>query len=153
MSVGAPGVVVRRLSAEDVTLAAATLTMMAEVFEEPHDELSVAYVGRLLQRSDFWLLAAVLDGAPVGGVSAHALPLTRIESTELFIYDLAVHEEYQRRGIGRVLVQELTAQAAREGIHVAWVPADNEDEHALEFYRSLGAAEAPVTIFTLGDSA
>lgn len=143
-------ILVRRLGPADVQLAAATLTMMAEVFDETREPLSTAYIRALLARPDFWLLAASSDARPVGGVTAFTLPLTRVESSELFIYDLAVHGEYQRRGIGRALVGELNAQTAREGIRVAWVPADNEDTHALEFYRSLGAAESPVTVFTLG---
>lgn len=153
MSGAIPGVVIRRLGVADVELAAATLAMMAEVFDEPREALSSAYVRNLLRRADFWLLAALVDAKPVGGVTAFALPLTRVESRELFIYDLAVHTAHQRRGIGRALVLELSNLVAREGIHVAWVPADNEDAHALEFYRSLGSVESPVTIFTLGHPA
>jgi aminoglycoside 3-N-acetyltransferase I len=66
----------------------------------------------------------------------------------MFIYDLAVHPLNQRRGVGRRLVRELRRLAAARGMSVAWVPADNEDEHALEFYRAIGGAASPVTIFT-----
>lgn len=144
------GIRVRRLAATDIVLAAATLALMAEVFDEPRSALSEAYVRRLLSRNDFWLLAALEEGRPVGGLTAFALPLTRLEASELFIYDLAVHPANQRRGIGRALVQELTAQGSRAGMPVTWVPADDGDEHALEFYRALGASESPVTIFTFG---
>ncbi len=144
---------IRRLRAEDAELAIATFEMMAEVFEDPREPMSVAYVRRLLERDDFWVLAATAGARAIGGVTAHALPLTRVEGLELFIYDLAVHPDFQRRGVGRALMTELTTQAANAGIPVAWVPADNEDEHALEFYRSLGAAESPVTVFTLDSGA
>jgi aminoglycoside 3-N-acetyltransferase I len=49
------------------------------------------------------------------------------------------------------LVAALREAAAAEGIHVAFVPADNEDTHALDFYRAIGGVPAPVTIFTFGD--
>jgi aminoglycoside 3-N-acetyltransferase I len=42
--------------------------------------------------------------------------------------------------------------AAAAGITVAFVPADNEDVHALDFYSALGGIPAPVTIFTFGNS-
>ena len=129
-------------------LARTTLHLMAAVFDEPSDALSAAYVQSLLSRSDFWLLAALHDGAPLGGVTAHALPMTRSEATELFIYDLAVQEAHQRRGVGGALVKELRKLAAEQGITVAFVPADNEDAHALAFYRALGGEAAAVTIFT-----
>ena len=40
----------------------------------------------------------------MGGLTAHALPMTRSPEAELFIYDLAVRADRQRRGIGRTLV-------------------------------------------------
>ncbi len=137
-----------RLSVDDIGLAQRTFRLMAEVFEEPSGLLSEAYVSSLLSRAEFWALAAVTDDMPIGGVTAHALPMTRNESTELFIYDLAVHPDYQRRGVGRALVDALRTQAARRGLAVTFVPADNDDAHALEFYRALGGDAAPVTVFT-----
>lgn len=143
-----PAVQLRRLSVADTALARATFTMMAEVFDEGVGVLSDAYLRDLLAREPFWALAALRDGQPVGGITAHALPMTRAEGTELFIYDLAVAPGHQRQGIGRGLVQALRTQAAAAGITVSFVPADNDDDHALEFYRALGGAPAPVTIFT-----
>lgn len=142
------GFEVRRLGSEDVELGRETLRLMAAVFEEPFEELSTDYVTSLLARPDFWLLVALRDGVPMGGVTAHALPMTRNESTELFIYDLAVDAAEQRRGVGRALVEALRSQAAEAGIHVTFVPADNDDTHALDFYRAIGGDAAPVTIFT-----
>ncbi len=137
-----------RLGANDVDLARQTLKLMADVFEEPSGSLSDSYVASLLARAEFWVFAALQQGVPIGGVTAHALPMTRNEATELFIYDLAVHPPYQRQGVGRALVETLRAQAAAHGIAVAFVPADNEDLHALEFYRALGGTAARVTMFT-----
>lgn len=139
-----------RLGPEDVELAQATFALMAAVFDEAEGTtaLGTDYVARLLARPDFWALAALQDGEVVGGLTAHALPMTRTESSELFIYDLAVHASRQRTGIGRALVEHLRREGADAGIHVAFVPADDEDTHALDFYRALGGDPAPVTIFT-----
>jgi aminoglycoside 3-N-acetyltransferase I len=87
----------------------------------------------------------------VGGITAHTLPLTRSAMSELFIYDVAVHAAHQRRGVGRLLLDYLRSAAAEAGIAVAFVAADNEDAHALDFYRAVGGASAPVPIFTFGD--
>jgi aminoglycoside 3-N-acetyltransferase I len=95
-------------------------------------------------------MAAFVDGRVVGGLTAHALPLTREEGAELFIYDVAVDPAVQRRGVGRALVDALRRDAATLSITVAFVPADDDDRHALDFYRALGGVPAAVTIFTFG---
>jgi len=139
---------VRRLSADDHALAAAVLALMHAVFDEEAEPLSSEYLSSLLVRRDFWLLAALVEGEPIGGLTAHTLPMTRSASAELLIYDLAVHPKHQRRGVGRALVEALRREAAAAGISVAFVPTDNEDAHALAFYEALGGEAAPVTIFT-----
>ena len=148
---GDSAIELRRLGATDVRLAQQTLRLMAAVFGEESRALSDSYVSSLLARGEFWVIAALQHGVPIGGVTAHALPMTRDEASELFIYDLAVDPPFQRRGVGRGLVGTLCALAAESGIAVTFVPADNDDAHALEFYRAIGGAAAPVTIFTFGE--
>ena len=123
---------------------------MADVFGERHVPLSAEYVAGLLARHDFWALAAFNDNEILGGLTAHALPMTRRETTELFVYDLAVKAEHRRKGVGRALIAALRALAAREAIDVVFVPADNEDTDALDFYRAVGGAPESVTSFTFG---
>lgn len=137
-----------RLQASDELLARQLFLLIAEIFENDAVPLSTAYVERLLSRPDFWAIAAFSDDQLVGGLTAFALPRITSEAAEIFLYDIAVYPDFQRRGIGRRLVDHLRVAAAGEGIDTLWVPADNEDEHALEFYRALGGTAAPVTIFT-----
>jgi aminoglycoside 3-N-acetyltransferase I len=146
--------IVRRLGPHDEAIAQQMFATLAAEFGEddkgpnagpPLDE---DYVQGLLSKRDFWAVVAIDGSDVVGGVTGHALPMTRDPSSELFIYDLAVRSDRQRRGIGRALITELLALASAAGIKTSFVPADNEDEHALEFYRALGGDAAPVTIFT-----
>ncbi|MET0391328.1 MAG: GNAT family N-acetyltransferase [Polyangiales bacterium] len=138
----------KRLTLADRAQARALFTLMTDVFEEPPRPLSDAYLEQLLGREDFWAYAALdPDGALVGGITAHVLPMTRSEQRELFIYDLAVREDRQRQGIGRCLIAAVSDDAAAQGIGVMFVPADNDDDHALAFYRAVGGAAQPVTLF------
>jgi aminoglycoside 3-N-acetyltransferase I len=137
-----------RLGAGDRDLARALFSLMAEVFEEECQPLSDGYLDRLLAREEFWALAA-LDGEQiVGGLTAHVLPMTSAETSELFIYDVAVRRDRQRSGVGRRLIADLRDRAAAAGIEVLFVPADNDDTHALDFYRAVGGVPSPVTLFT-----
>jgi aminoglycoside 3-N-acetyltransferase I len=140
--------VIRRLIPGDRGLARATFVMMAAVFDEPRRPLPDDYVDALLGREDFWALAALKDEEPVGGLTGHVLPMTRSPSRELFVYDVAVREDHQRRGIGRTMLVELCAQAGRAGIDSVFVAVADEDVHAMDFYRAVGGAESPVTMFS-----
>lgn len=122
--------------------------MMADVFGEASEPLSDDYLDQLLGEEPFWAFAAFISRDIVGGLTAHVLPMTRSASSEVFIYDLAVHQSRQRQGVGSRLVRELCDTAARAGIHEIFVPADNDDGPALDFYRAQGGIASPVTFFT-----
>lgn len=141
---------VRRLDVTDSALARATFRLIAEVFEEEyggHDDLTLQ---SMLTDDRCWASAALDGDHVIGGLTAHVLPMTRSATTELFIYDLAVHPAHQRRGVGRQLMEATIAAAAVAGIEVVFVAADDEDTHALDFYRALGGRPAPVTFFDFG---
>lgn len=138
----------QRLTTADAPVARQLFLLLARVFDEPAEPLSNAYLARLLSRPEFWAIAAFVGDDLIGGLTAHTLPMTSSESSEIFIYDIAVRADQQRRGIGRHLVAALRTAAAAEGVEDIFVPADNEDTHALDFYRALGGEPSAVTHFT-----
>lgn len=140
--------VVRRLGVADTAEARALFDLMTEVFEEDRPTLSDAYVEGLLRRDDLWILAAFDGPAVIGGLTAHVLPMTRAAVSELFIYDLAVAVAHQRKGVARRLIADLRRRGTDAGIEVSFVPADEEDDHALAFYRAVGGEESRVRFFT-----
>lgn len=139
---------VRRLTKGDEGLAAEMFAMMAAVFEEDHEPSSAERVAGLVADPRFWALAAMEEGVVIGGLTAHTLPITHRPVDEVFIYDLAVREDQQRRGLGRQLVAMLRQLAAAEGLGAVFVPADREDTHALAFYDAIGGEAADVVFFT-----
>lgn len=127
--------------------------MMAGVFEENIQDaastsLTHDYLDALLRRDLFWAFAAFANSEIIGGLTAHTLPRTRSACAEVFIYDLAVRRDYRRQGVGSRLMQELRASAAAAGIAEVFVAAENDDSHALDFYRAQGGVAAAVTFFT-----
>jgi aminoglycoside 3-N-acetyltransferase I len=140
-------VVVKRLSSADIAVARQTLAVMLQAFEEEPSVLSDAYLERLLTRQDFWVFSASIGDEVIGGLTAHTLPMTRNESEEVFLYDIAVRESFRRLGAGRMLIDYLRQAARDVGITVVFVPVDEADEEAIEFYRSLQGAESPVRFF------
>lgn len=137
-----------RLAAGDEGIGRAAFAMMAGVLGEGSDGLPTEHVAALLRHKDFLAFVALEGGVPVGGLTAFLLPMTRSATIELLIYDLAVLPTHQRRGIGHRLVETARHAAAEAGAKISWVAADDEDSHALDFYRAIGGSPTPVTIFT-----
>jgi aminoglycoside 3-N-acetyltransferase I len=144
---------IRRLYSGDEVVARELFAMMVAVFDEDTGGKALALdrVRDLLARHDFYAVGAFQGSTPVGGITGHVLPMTRDCSAELFIYDLAVRADWQRKGVGRALVKAMTEMAAEEGIATSFVAADNEDADALSFYRAVGGDGAPVTMFAFSN--
>jgi ribosomal protein S18 acetylase RimI-like enzyme len=86
------------------------------------------------------MFVAYVGGEPAGFVSG--VELTHPDKgTEMFLYELAVDERFQRRGIGRQLTQALLDLARQRGCYGMWVLTDADNEAALRTYRSTGVEE------------
>jgi len=95
---------------------------------------------RFLVSSGHHLLIAYESGIPAGFVSG--IEVTHPDKgTEMFLYELGVDERFQRRGIGRALVERLADLARQAGCYGMWVLTDTDNAGALATYRSSGAGE------------
>ena|ERR1700677_858368 len=141
-------ITVKRLGPADLKTARRVFSLMAEVFEEEREPLSDGYLEALLRRTSFWGLVAFSGAEVLGGLTAHVIPMTRSESSELLLYDIAVAIEHQRRGVGRHLLSELLTLTSQEGTSEAFVLVDVEDTAALDFYRRSGGKPASVKLFS-----
>ena len=77
----------------------------------------------------------------VGGLTAYQLDKFEQDRREIYIYDLAVNEEYRRRGIATATIEALRVEAARRDAYVIFVQADLEDAPAIALYEKLGVKE------------
>ncbi len=136
---------IKVLGTEDVALMEAMLTMFGEAFDEADTygaaRPSAHYLRRLLGSDSFVALAAVAEGAVVGGLAAYVLEKFERERSEVYIYDLAVAEPHRRAGIATALIEELKTIAAARGAYVIFVQADPVDAPAIALYSKLGRRE------------
>ena len=136
---------IRRLASSDVALMEAMMTTFGEAFEEPETYCgarpSRAYLERLLGRDHFIALAALTEGAVVGGIAAYELTKFERERSEIYIYDLAVAAAHRREGIATALIQELKTIAKARDAYVVFVQADHGDAPAIALYSKLGMRE------------
>ncbi|MEO8521991.1 MAG: AAC(3)-I family aminoglycoside N-acetyltransferase [Acidobacteriota bacterium] len=136
---------IRRLTPDDVPLMREMLAALGRAFGDVETytaaQPTAAYLARLLGRDDFFAIAAVNDGAVVGGIAAYELQKFEQERREIYIYDLAVAEEHRRQGIATALIRDLQAIAADRGAYVIFVQADPGDAPAIALYTKLGTRE------------
>jgi aminoglycoside 3-N-acetyltransferase I len=142
-----------RLTAADRVLAKKLFAMMQDIFGEPYLPLGGNYLDELLRREDFWAIAVLAGDEIVGGLTAHTLPMTRSEAAEVFIYDIAVHAEHRRAGVGRLLMSTLREVTHAAGVRDRFVSVDAADDEAIAFYRAVGGAQADVMHFTFAERA
>ncbi len=136
---------ITRLGPDDGVLMDAMLTLFGEAFGEADTygeaRPGEAYRRRLLGSDHFIALAAVRDGAVVGGIAAYELVKFERERSEIYIYDLAVAEAHRRTGIATALIEQLKTIAAARGAYVIFVQADPVDAPAIALYSKLGVRE------------
>jgi ribosomal protein S18 acetylase RimI-like enzyme len=94
---------------------------------------------RFLTTPGHHLLIAYEDDQPAGFVSGVELSHPD-KGTEMFLYELAVAEPFQRRGIGTALVNALLEIARERACYDMWVLTDADNEAALATYRTTGTS-------------
>ena len=94
----------------DLPVMKEMLRLFGEVFEEPETYQKAVpsdeYLGSLLGSETFIPLAAIADGKVIGGLAAYVLRKFEQQRSEIYIYDLAVDENYRRRGVAAELLDK-----------------------------------------------
>jgi aminoglycoside 3-N-acetyltransferase I len=135
---------IRRLGAGDVDLMEAANRLFAEVFGEEGyhgPPPSQDHLRRLLSDGKFIALTAWDEGQMVGALAGYEMVKFEAERSEIYIYDLAVREEYRRQGVATALIEALKPIARDRGAWVIFVQADPPDEPAVSLYDKLGTRE------------
>lgn len=136
---------IRKLSVSDLIIFKQLLAVFGDAFNEvetytkkiPKDE----YLRDLLKQKNFICLISEYDNRVLGGLVAYVLEKFEQNRKEIYIYDLAVSQEYRRKGIATELINKLKAFAKEIGAYVIFVQADKGDEPAINLYKNLGNIE------------
>lgn len=124
------------------------IDLFAEVFEEPVKAApGDYYLARLLGNKDFVAIVAMDGDRVVGGLTAYVMHLYNGEYAEAYIYDIAVKNECQRKGIGKMLIDALAEYCRENKIELMFVEAHEEDQHAVAFYHKAGGKAEKVVHF------
>ena len=144
---------IQTLSPDQVDRLVELVELYAEVFAMAGFSMPARkHLQSLLHKDGITFLVAVADGQVVGGLTAHDLPSTYSESAEIYVYDLAVANAYQRRGVGTRLLKALETLCEQRGKAEFFLQADADDTDALNFYRATRGVEEDVRHFSYDTS-
>ena len=136
---------IKSLTINDVNLFHQLLNCFEEVFDEPHNygrnRPDDEYIKSLLSDDTFIALVALDDDKVIGGLAAYELRKFEQPRSEIYIYDLAVYEEYRRQGVATALIKHLKPIARERGAWVIIVQADQNDDPPINLYTKLGKRE------------
>jgi len=134
-----------RLTPADVPVMEELNTLFGRAFSEPATYGAKPpgrpYLAALLGKEHIIALVARARGEVVGGLVAYELDKFEQARREIYIYDLAVVEDYRRRGIATALIQRLQHIAEERQAWVIFVQADYGDDPAIRLYQALGSRE------------
>lgn len=143
---------IKRLSAGDETILEFLALHDAEFdLDErgtPQQPLKPETTKRFLEHPDVLLWVALDENAIVGFLQCNIILLRSRVGQELVLYEIGVHQDWRRQGIGRALLNQMETWMRENNVAVVWVLADNPE--AVEFYRSSGfEAEHPQPVYML----
>ena len=138
---------IRKLTEKDVSAFEALLLLFNHTFQEERALSDTTRLSALLKDTRFIVMAAFSGEEILGGLTAYELLQYYGNETEIFLYDMAVHPDHQRKGIGKQLLEFLKDYCAKNKINTFFVLAHEEDTHALEFYHSTGGQREHVANF------
>ncbi len=112
------------------------ISVFEEVFEmESFTRPNDAHLLKLLGEGKFIAIVALYNNKVIGGLTVYTLDQYYSKQPLAYIYDVAVLTEYQRKGIGKELIEFTRAFCRQKGFEEMFVQADKVDDYAIDFYR------------------
>ncbi|MBA2407708.1 MAG: GNAT family N-acetyltransferase [Chitinophagales bacterium] len=139
---------VERLTHSDVSKFTNLIRLFEDVFEMKDFQIpDQGYLQQLLKKDDFFVFVALWDNNVVGGLTSYIMQQYYSKSPLVYIFDLAVKTEFQRQGIGKMLIESNNRYCKVIGAESVMVQAHEVDDHAVKFYHSTGATAEKVIHF------
>jgi GNAT superfamily N-acetyltransferase len=135
-------VTIRRLRADDATLAANALNELKPSNEPEARRAGKTWCQSFLRVERNILIAALCDAKPIGFTIAYLLDRAERSSPVLLLYEIEVTKAHRLRGIGRAMVERLKEVALEHGAYKMWVLTDPANHAARALYRASGGTEA-----------
>lgn len=96
---------------------------------------------KFLSNNDNAFFLAFEENQPVGFLSAHRLQRFDNRKAEVLLYEIGVHQDFRKMGIGKALVDECKKWAKKIDASEVWVLTEKDNPAAMALYSSSGGEE------------
>ncbi|MGA9996179.1 MAG: GNAT family N-acetyltransferase [Pyrinomonadaceae bacterium] len=100
--------------------------------------ISDAEARNFLSNSQNHLIVAEVNGELAGFLLGYALHRVDSSRSMMFLYEIDVAEQFQRRGVGRALVEELDRTCREQGFLKMFVLTNESNLPAVSLYQTTG---------------
>lgn len=139
---------IKKLEKEDALIFQQLVLVFREEFEMNFQPLpGISHLAKLLSDPAFMVFVALHEDEVIGGLTAYELRSYHTESAEVFIYDLAVKQQFKRKGAGSRLMAAVRQYCGTNKISGLFVSGHEEDSHAIHFYEANGGIPEKVMHF------
>ncbi|MBX7169820.1 MAG: GNAT family N-acetyltransferase [Pyrinomonadaceae bacterium] len=130
---------IKRLTSNEVFLAK-ELAKMFGFTEGSKNQFfaSENYVRQMLEKEDFHVIVALENNKLIGGLTAYEMKMFKRETTEMFLYEIEVAENYRQKGVGKGLIEFLKEICTTKGIVEMFVGTEKDNFPAKKLYSATG---------------
>src|SRR5688572_28719768 len=122
-----------KLDHHDIKRFTELIRLFEDVFEMKNFVMpSETHLQKVLSGETFFSFVAVCDNKIIGGLTCYILPAYYVASSYVDIFDLAVSPVFQRKGIGRMLIESVKEYSKSLGYEEVFVQADEVDQYAVD---------------------
>lgn len=131
---------IKKLDSNEMALAKELILMFG--FDDENDFLpSDEYTAQMLARKDFHIIVALENDKLIGGLTAYQMNMFKRETTEMFLYEIEVSENYRQKGIGKALIEFLKQNCVEKGIVEMFVGTEPNNFAARKLYSTTGGKQ------------
>ena len=126
---------IRRLREGDEALGVAAIREL----KESGLTSSPGHMRRLLVMDENYFCVVTEGRRPIGFLVAHRFPRVDEDSSIIYLYELGVHPDYRRMGVGSAMVNLLKQDCRDRNIKKIWVGTAADNVAAKRLFESTGA--------------
>jgi aminoglycoside 3-N-acetyltransferase I len=128
---------IQKLSSQNLDDFVELIKVFEDVFEMKDFSLpDKKHLQRVLNNQNFIVFTAKTENKVIGGLTVYVLDQYYSAKPLAYVYDLAVLTEFQKQGIGKLLITNLIDYCKKNGFEEVYVQAETHDLQAINFYRT-----------------